>query len=242
MDIGLAVVLIAVIIFAVRHTRRVYTENVPLTERVLERLPPKPVAVGDTVVNDSVAALQAIMNSPEYQRDRESFKADLLRTGRVSEGRADSLATFAVREAYLRRVPPAVVFAVMLTENAVFESDAKSNVGAVGLMQIYPKIWLKELGKRFGTDLESDSTNIRYGVYILSTYYKPKKGETEASAWRRGLLRYNGCVRGTNTPNCKTYPNKVQNFVPRDAKSICQGKGFYDCIVRPMVAEWGGSD
>ena len=37
----------------------------------------------------------------------------------------------------------------MLTENALFVSNALSNAGAVGLMQVYPKIWLKELGNRF---------------------------------------------------------------------------------------------
>jgi hypothetical protein len=32
---------------------------------------------------------------------------------------------------------------------------------------------------------------------------------------RRALLAYNGCVRGTNTPNCHTYPNKVRDLRER---------------------------
>jgi hypothetical protein len=32
---------------------------------------------------------------------------------------------------------------------------------------------------------------------------------------RRALLAYNGCVRGTNTPNCHTYPDKVRQLRER---------------------------
>jgi soluble lytic murein transglycosylase-like protein len=163
----------------------------------------------------------------------------------MSQARADSIAYYAVREAYLHGIPPAVVFGVMLTENARFVSHALSNVGAVGLMQVYPKIWLKELGDRFGTDLASDSTNLKYGIYILREYIKPKSGSTEvtASDVNRGLLRYNGCVRGTNTPNCRTYPSKVKNYVEKQAESLCGDKSFYDCIAKPfMVGLLGKSD
>jgi soluble lytic murein transglycosylase-like protein len=125
----------------------------------------------------------------------------------------------------------------MLTENALFVSNAMSNVGAVGLMQVYPKIWLKELGDKFGTDLASDSTNVKYGVYILSEYIKAKKAGSAVTATdvNRGLLKYNGCVRGTNTPNCRTYPTKVRNYVERQAESLCGDKSFYECITKPFV-------
>jgi len=99
-----------------------------------------------------------------------------------------------VREAYQRGIPPAVIFGVMLTENALFVSNALSNVGAVGLMQVYPKIWLKALGDKFGTDLASDSTNVKYGVYILAEYIKHTGAQATPSEVQKGLLRYNGCV------------------------------------------------
>ena len=51
----------------------------------------------------------------------------------------------------------------------------------------------------------------------------------------KGLLRYNGCVRGTNTPNCRTYPNKVKTYVEREAQSLCGDKSFYDCIAKPVM-------
>ena len=78
---------------------------------------------------------------------------DLLRTGNVNQTRARSLADVAVREAYTRRIPPALVLGVMLTENDELKSSARSNVGAVGLMQVYPKHWRGALAAKFGTNI-----------------------------------------------------------------------------------------
>lgn len=164
----------------------------------------------------------------------------------MSQARADSIAHFAVREAFLRGVPPAVIFGVMLTENAQFISRAQSNVGAVGLMQIYPKYWLKDLSEKFkDPNIATDSTNLRYGVFILEHYLKPRGRKTapnqhliatQPGSLMKGLLRYNGCVRGTNTPRCHTYPNKVQKFVERDAQALCGNQNFYQCIAQPFMA------
>jgi soluble lytic murein transglycosylase-like protein len=118
-------------------------------------------------------------------------------------------------------------------------TNATSNVGAVGLMQVYPKVWAtKEMSALLGTDIASDSTNVKYGVFILSKYFSPRnrKGQTTQVPWQTALLHYNGCVKGTNTPRCHTYPNKVQKFVENQAKSICDGRGFYDCIAKPFLS------
>jgi soluble lytic murein transglycosylase-like protein len=125
---------------------------------------------------------------------------------------------------------------VMLTENSRFISGAMSDVGAVGLMQIYPKVWLKALSGKFGKDLATDSTNIKYGAFILREYIKSDSGAISQSAVGAGLLRYNGCVRGTHTPHCKTYPSKVARYVESLGGSICGDKGFYACIAKPFVA------
>jgi soluble lytic murein transglycosylase-like protein len=235
-DLAAIVLLVSAIVFAVNHARPIFagqptvvqslTERVPMTKPILT-----PAAPADT------GRLAALMASPQFAADSAAFSEDLVRTGRMKQERADSIAYYAVREAYQRGIPPAVIFGVMLTENAVFVSNALSNVGAIGLMQVYPKIWLKELGDKFGTDLASDSTNLKYGVYILSEYIKPKRGtETVTpSDVQKGLLRYNGCVKGTNTPNCKTYPTKVKNYVERQAESLCGDKTFYQCITKPFM-------
>src|SRR5439155_8777899 len=141
-----------------------------------------------------------------FKQDCAAFAEDLVRTGRRSQARAYSISYYAVREAYIRGIPPAVIFGVMLTENSLFVSNAMSNVGAVGLMQVYPRIWLKALSSKFGRDLAADSTNLKYGVYILSQYMKSTQGKVQPQDITKGLLRYNGCVRGTNTPNCRAYP------------------------------------
>jgi hypothetical protein len=125
---------------------------------------------------------------------------------------------------------------VMLTENSRFISGAMSDVGAVGLMQVYPKVWLKALSDKLGKDLASDSTNIKYGTYILKTYVKSDSGAVTQKELGKGLLRYNGCVRGSHTPNCKTYPSKVKNYVESAGSSICGDKSFYDCIAKPFIA------
>ncbi|MBA3889164.1 MAG: transglycosylase SLT domain-containing protein [Gemmatimonadaceae bacterium] len=224
-----AAALASVILFAVSHTRPIYAGRGSAVQQILARGDARRAPV-DT------SEMARLMRSPEFARDRQAFSEDLVRTGRMTKERADSIAFFAVRESYERGIPPALIFGVMLTENAQFLSRATSNVGAVGLMQIYPKVWLKALSGKFGPDLENDEVNMKYGVYILEEYLKPKEGQgLERTQVTKGLLRYNGCVRGTNTPNCKTYPDKIERYVERDAKSLCGDRDFYDCIAKPFI-------
>jgi hypothetical protein len=243
------VTLLCVIAYTVTRMRPIYAGKPGVAEQLAARVPAKeavlPILQAVTGKNPrrDPAAVDAMLASPQFDADRRNFASDLVSTGRMAQGRADSIASFAVREGYIRGIPPALIFGLMLTENATFVSRATSNVGAVGLMQIYPKYWLKPLGKRFGTDLENDETNIQYGVYIMQEYLKPTQGQSMSPEQiRKGLLRYNGCVRGTNTPRCHTYPNKIARYVERDAKALCGNKGFYECITRPFVSGLLGRD
>jgi hypothetical protein len=243
------VTLLCVIAYTVTRMRPIYAGRPDVAERLASRVPAKDAVLpilqavtGKNPRRDSTT-VETLMGSPQFLADKRNFAADLVSTGRMSQARADSIASYAVREGYIRGIPPALIFGLMLTENATFVSRATSNVGAVGLMQIYPKYWLKPLGKRFGTDLERDETNIKYGVYIMEHYLKPKEGRPmSAEQIRKGLLRYNGCVRGTNTPRCHTYPAKIARYVERDAKALCGNKGFYECITRPFVSGLLGRD
>ena len=240
-SLAVVVVLLFVIIFAVRHTRPVYASRGTVVEELRKRAPVA-AAVIAPVESTTVARLMA---SPKYQEEKRNFYEDLMRTGRLDSARADSIAQYAVREAYTRGISPAIVFGVMLTENARFISKAMSNVGAVGLMQVYPKIWLKkEFSDSLGKDLASDSTNLKYGLFILDKYFHPRtrSGQVQERDYRSALLRYNGCVRGSNTPNCKTYPDKVKRYIEASAQSICNGRGFYDCIAKPFIAGLMGDD
>ena len=190
---------------------------------------------------------QVALRTPQFLADRERFMRDLLRTGKVNANRAWRLADVAVSEAYRRRLPPALVLGVMLTENDELNSHARSSVGAVGLMQVHGSSWRSSLGRMFGTNLLNDTTNLRYGIFILG--YMARRatdnvvGDSSArsdsavasdSSWRMALLQYNGCVRGRNTPNCRSYPVTVQKNVIENAKTTCNGRDFDACVVRPL--------
>jgi len=178
------------------------------------------------------------LSTPQFLVDRERFAMDLLRTGRVSVLRARSLADVAVREAYTRRVPPALVLGVMLTENNELNSSAISSVGAVGLMQVYPKDWTASLRRKFGENVHTDSTNLKYGIFILGWVAGKAAAlvDHRDDAWRSALLRYNGCVKGTVTHDCQSYPDAVRRQVQLAAKSTCRGADFDHCVAQPMWA------
>jgi soluble lytic murein transglycosylase-like protein len=185
-------------------------------------------------------AAEAIQ-TPQFLADRQAFADDLLRTGKVHLDRARELADVAVRESYKRRVPPALVLGVMLTENDELKSTARSSVGAIGLMQVNPRPW-RGLGKLFGSNLKTDSTNLKYGIYILDFVAEKagREGDVE-TAWRTALLRYNGCKNGTNTPDCHRYPDVVRRAVLRNARYSCAGKDFVACVTHPLwLANNGG--
>ena len=177
------------------------------------------------------------MRHPQFLRDVNAFSADLRRTGQLGPERADSIARVAVREAYHRRIPPALVLGVMLTENDGFKRNARSNVGALGLMQVMPRVWTPNLGPILGRNLKDDETNLRYGVYILKHVAKRTPDTLDAKdVTRIALLGYNGCVNGTNTPNCRAYPERVRQHVDESARTICSGRDFHECVALPLWA------
>jgi soluble lytic murein transglycosylase-like protein len=174
------------------------------------------------------------LETSAFLRDRNAFANDLVGTGKVKFARAIRLADVAVREAYRRKVPPALVFGVLMTENTELKSTARSRQGALGLMQIHPGPWRSALGDLFGRNLRNDTTNLRYGVYILGHLAKRSAILPDSGSWRTTLLRYNGCVNGTNTPDCQQYPEVVRRKVQRSAGTICAGRDFEACVITPL--------
>jgi soluble lytic murein transglycosylase-like protein len=245
-QLALAGALIAAIVTAATGVRPVYVGRTPVVQRLVA------AAWVDSTADEVrtrapwafLASTDSAMQTGQFEEDRRAFVNDLVATGKVEPVRAESLATFAVREAYVRRVPPALVFGVLLTENRSFKSRARSSVGAVGLMQVYGKVWVPTLGKLFGRNLADDETNLRYGVHILSGYLyrSAAKVSTAERAVSTGLLRYNGCVRGTNTPNCHRYPAKVRAAVEQYAVSQCGDGGYARCVEEPMRASIAAMD
>ena len=96
---------------------------------------------------------------------------------------------------------PSLVAAVLVTENRTLKPRARSSVGAQGLMQVMPM----HAGMRGcpSRDLGNVENNICHGTRILRTVLD------RAQTTRGALLRYNGCVAGTNTPDCWKYPRHV---------------------------------
>lgn len=121
---------------------------------------------------------------------------------------ADALVDQADKE----HIDPALLVGVLLTEDATLDPRARSSVGARGLMQVMPL----HSGK-WGcgsSDLFNIESNICHGVQIL------KEAMRSAPNTRIALLRYNGCVRGRNTPNCHLYDDKVLRHAGRAAAEM----------------------
>lgn len=107
-----------------------------------------------------------------------------------------------VREGHSADVDPRLLLSVLLVEDPRLDLDAVSSQGAIGLMQIMPThagAWGCP-----SDDLRDIDANICHGARILAHYLGAAKGDLEVA-----LLRYNGCVHGTNTPDCHLYPTKV---------------------------------
>ena len=220
--------------FTAARTKPVFLGRTPIAERVLAA-----AYLDSSTVRAPWLSLPEpmAMRHPQFLRDVDAFATDLRRTGKLEAGRADSIARVAVRESYHRRIPPALVFGVMLTENDRFKRNARSSVGALGLMQIMPRMWTPNLGPILGRNLKDDETNLRYGVYILRYFAKRTSDTLDAQGVIRvALLGYNGCVRGTNTPKCQTYPEKVRRHVDENARTICSGRDFHECVALPLWA------
>lgn len=129
--------------------------------------------------------------------------------------RANRIAQAIINEGGKRNLDPALLIGVLLTENAKLDPVARSNVSARGLMQVMPF----HAGKWKAcpsSDLANIESNICYGTSILADLVK------RSPNMERALLRYNGCVRGTNTPHCHTYSGKVLKYADQAASQMLQ--------------------
>ena len=127
--------------------------------------------------------------------------------------RANTIAQAIITEGGKRNLDPALLIGLLLTENAKLDPRARSNVSARGLMQVMPF----HAGKWKAcpsSDLADIETNICYGTSILADLVR------RSPSMRQALQRYNGCVRGTNTPNCYTYSGKVMKYADQAASQM----------------------
>lgn len=125
----------------------------------------------------------------------------VLRRRGINERTARQVAWPLVEHSYRKGLDPAFVLSIVLIESGG-KPTATSFVGARGLMQVMP-LWAGRW-RSCGRDLYDIEGNLCHGTNILAWYLERSPGDE-----RKALLGYNGCVRGTNTPNCHTYPDKV---------------------------------
>jgi len=119
---------------------------------------------------------------------------------------AEQAAVALVREADRLRLSPSLLGAVLLIENTPLDPTAVSSQGAIGLMQVMP-VHLGSYG--CFADLVNVDTNICHGASILKHMVRRTNSVSLA------LKRYNGCVRGRNTPRCYRYPVRVLKTASR---------------------------
>jgi hypothetical protein len=131
----------------------------------------------------------------------EAYVAGVLSRRTSNHALVNRIASAVVKEGRRRKVGTSLLVGVILTENPWLDPRATSSVGARGLMQVMPfhaGNW--SCGSRDLFDVES---NICHGVAILADNLYRSRSLSQA------LLGYNGCVRGTNTPDCWKYPRVV---------------------------------
>jgi soluble lytic murein transglycosylase-like protein len=134
-----------------------------------------------------------------YRADVEPVERVLLARG-LSSRVAREISWPLVRESQSKGIDPATVVAILMVESGG-KRTARSSVGARGLMQVMP-IWAGRW-RSCGRDLYDVEDNLCTGTSVLRWYLQQHGTE------RKALLGYNGCVTGSNTPNCTTYPEKV---------------------------------
>jgi hypothetical protein len=143
----------------------------------------------------------------------EAHIASILSKYSRDRDRVNRIAAALVKESRRRKIGSSLLVGVLLTENPWLDPRATSFVGARGLMQVMPF----HAGKwGCGTsDLFDIESNICHGVAVLADNLGRSRTLSQA------LLGYNGCVRGTNTPDCWKYPAKVY----RDARKVAPSAG-----------------
>jgi soluble lytic murein transglycosylase-like protein len=125
---------------------------------------------------------------------------------------ADRVAAAVVYEAGRARISPSVLAGVLVIENDRFDTSAVSTEGAIGLMQVMPM----HVGnyRCLSGDLLNPEANICHGARLLHSHLRRTKSIELA------LRRYNGCVRGRNTPRCQRYPGRVLRTASRIRREL----------------------
>lgn len=145
--------------------------------------------------------------------NEDAFRISQVLRGYTRNGDvADRIAEAVVKEGQKKKIDPALLVGVLLTETDNLNPRAHSIVGARGLMQVMP-FHRGQWGCK-SRDLYDIEGNICHGVSVLADAIK------NAPNLRIALQRYNGCVNGSNTPGCGSYSRKVLNARNKTEKQL----------------------
>jgi peptidoglycan lytic transglycosylase len=123
------------------------------------------------------------------------------------------------------------LLAAVIYQESKFRADAKSDAGAIGLMQLQPEtakgIAIRTGGSRFQTsDLYNPEINVRYGSWYLR-HLLNKYGDEEAAlaaynAGQRNVDEWRAEGKGIQFPETRHYVDRVEHLkgVYRDAYGL----------------------
>lgn len=172
---------------------------IPISDAAMPSMPAS--TLGDLEVRLALLDQQAARTEDRYEREVQPIQAMIM--GVTSDTvLATRIALALVQESRATELSPRLLASVLLVENPWLDPDRRSFMGAVGLMQVMP-FHAGDWGCA-SDDLEAIQANICHGAQIFANALERSRGNID-----RALLRYNGCVRGTNTPDCFDYPTKV---------------------------------
>ncbi|HSJ16188.1 MAG TPA: lytic transglycosylase domain-containing protein [Longimicrobiales bacterium] len=177
------------------------------------------ISVPNGHLDEYASAMQRVQTKGEstveyvmmYTEHVQPVETVLRRRG-VPEANARRIAWPLVEHSYQRNLDPAFVVSVVLMESGG-KPTATSVVGARGLMQVMP-FWGGKW-RNCGRDLYQIDDNLCNGTSILAWYLGRHPNDE-----RKALLGYNGCVRGTVTPSCFLYPDKVMRLRQQIGREI----------------------
>lgn len=183
-----------------------------------------PIAIRDADVDvlyqEKFYISDTYINKTYTKQDIRNFIIDVRPS--ISTEDANKIVRAVVASSDYYKIPVSIIIGLMKVESH-FQKDTVSNKHAVGLMQVYPKVWLNDKNqhnlKNAGIvnkkeDLFNIEKNILAGTYILSHYYYNalSEGLVKSKAVEYALTRYLG---GTKNDHYKKTQVAINLFVEK---------------------------
>jgi len=153
----------------------------------------KPVAHVEYLENNVMHYLRTFPNKQKYIDYVNSYHV----------GNTEEIVDKVLLTALYQDLDPKLLFAIAASESS-FNVDAKSCVGAKGLLQVMP-FWKEELGKP-NDNLHDLRVNLHYGSTILKIYLEKSDNDMFVA-----LSKYNGSVGSDKYP-LKIFAQTVWSF------------------------------